>query len=138
MSDVTWTHFSVENRDHRRLYRLMCSKRGVKNVDFTFYPPTGFIVFHLKRPVCVGFLVKCDNKTVISEGLVSDPEVSKWVRRESVAYYRKLVLNFAKKFGARVILCDTDVPKLAERLLEQGYTEVKYNSRFFGRVLTWP
>lgn len=119
-------------------FETMLRKRGDNSVvDFTYFPPTGVIVFFQGSPIVIGFMVKCDNNTVVNTGIMSDPDFPPEVRNQAVVYLREVLAEEARIAGYKYVIAETNQPKLVEKLKEQGYTELQTNITQLGRVL-WP
>lgn len=113
-------------------------QRGEKIiVDFVFYPPTAFMVTFKEIPVCCGFMIKCDNQTVINDSFMSDPTAPQEIRNAAVIRLRNSLAIEAGKFGAKYIIAPTSQPKLVPRLEAQGFKIIEENITQLGR-LVWP
>ena len=135
---MTFTHRPFDREKDVEIFTKMLRDRSDNTpVDFTFFPPTGVVVLHEEIPVCIGFMIKCDNNTVINSDLLSDPNAEKEVRNQAVIYLREVLHAEAKKAGAGCIIATTTNEKLYRRLLEQGYFELNKNLYQLGRAV-WP
>lgn len=128
---MTFTHRPFNPEHDKAVLQLFCQMRGEKLDNFDFLPPSGLIVFHEEAPVCIGFLIKCDNKVAIHSDFLSDPELSKELRNQGVEYMRSVFAEEAKREGYRAIVAFTKHKKLAKRLtglgfrlLDQGFFQV--------------
>lgn len=132
---------SARNFDRVRdfeAFRSFLRKRGdTSPVSFEFFPPTGALVCYWGKPVCAGFMIKCDNGTVINTDIISDPDVESEIRNAAVIELRKFLAEKAREAGFHYVIATTDQPKLVSKLKEQGYTILKENLTHLGRVL-WP
>lgn len=125
------------NLDHdERLLRLFSHMRGEKlPEEILFLPPTGFVVFHEEAPVCIGFMIKCDNGMAINSDFLSDPELAKPLRQEAVEYMRSLLYTEAKRVGLQFVTCFTKHKKLAKRLEGIGFKKMDEGFTQLGRFL---
>lgn len=119
-------------------FKSFLNARGLDDkADLTFFPPTGVLVLWNGKPICLGFMIKCDNNTCINSDLLSDPSTDKELRNEAVVYLRKVLEDEARKAGIPFIIATTTNPKLFERLKDQGYVELNRNLFQLGRAI-WP
>ena len=118
----------------KETYESWLKKRGeTRVIHWDFMPPTGYLVSLDGRPVCAGFMIKCDNRTVINDGIAADPDAPREVRNAAVVKLREALAEEAQRVKARVIIAQTDEPKLVARLLEQGYFKIQENMTQLGR-----
>ncbi len=106
-------------------------------VDFTYFPPTGVLVYCDGIPVCCGFMAKTDAGFVLNTNIIGDRDFDRDLRNEGVIFLREALAEKAKEAGYRFVLAETDQPKLVHRLEQQGYKILKQNMTYLGRVL-WP
>lgn len=122
----------------KEVFEGFLKKRGDSSeANFEYFPPTGVIVFVDEKPICVGFMIICDNKTCMNTDIISDPDFTPDIRHYAVTYLRHQLALAAKEAGINYVIAVTNQPKLIERLKEQGYVELNKNLTHLGRVL-WP
>lgn len=109
--------------------------RGMQIGAPEFLPPTGIVVAYYSKPVCMGFMIRCDNGVAINSDFMSDPDVPKDLRNEAVEFMREKLYGLAKTQGFRVVIAFTSIPKHAERLKNKGYIEMDKNLVHLGRIL---
>lgn len=125
---------------HLAEYKRLLNKRGLFNEKANvfmekFLPPTGCVVYHDDKIVCMGFLVKCDNKMGILTDLVSDNEVPKKERNQAVRILRATLMGTAQKDGIQFITSFTKHKKLAAYLETIGFTRLDDGFTQMGRFL---
>lgn len=121
----------------RNIFEIFLRKREDPSpINFDFFPPTGVIVFYAEKPICIGFMIKCDNNTCINTDLISDPSVDASTRNLAVIHLREALAEEARKCNIKYIIAVTNNAKLVERLKEQGYTTINENLTHLGRP-TW-
>lgn len=134
---MTWEIRSFDIPVDGVIYEGWIQARGdMRAIAWNFMPPTGYMVSLEGKPVCAGFMIKCDNKTVINDGIVASPLAPKEIRNMAVIKLREALAEEAKRVGALFIIAQTDEPKLVDRLLEQGYRKLQENVTHLGRS-TW-
>lgn len=116
------------------LYKFLRS-RGLAESPPDFLPPTGVVVTNYEVPVCVGFMIKCDNKMVIFTDFVSNISAPKDLRNAAVIYMRNYLEKIARVEGFQVISSWTSVPRHKERLKKLGFKKFENNLTHFGRFL---
>ena len=101
-------------------------------------PPTGLVVLDDHRPICLGFMIICDNGMGIFSDFLSDPRVEKSVRNAGVEFMREGFYRMARAKNVHYVTSFTKHEKLAARLQGLGFHKID-KERFFqmGRVL-WP
>lgn len=109
--------------------------RGMKIGTPGFLPPTGIVVAYYSKPVCMGFMIRCDNGVAINSDFMSDPDAPKELRNEAVEFMREKLYELARQQGFRVVIAFTSIPKHVERLKEKGYIEMDKNLVHLGRIL---
>lgn len=100
-----------------------------------FLPPTGVVIYFYLQPVCMGFMIKCDNGMAINTDLISDPEIPDVLRNEAVEKLRKCLYNEAKAAGLKMVSVFTSHPSHVERLKSLGYKIIDKNLTQLGRFL---
>ena len=134
--EISFKHRPFNLDTDIEIYESWLRARGNnQKIAWAFIPPIGYVILHNDHPVCIGFMIRCDNRTVINDGILSNPNTQKEVRQASVEYLRKLLLEEAEKFGAKLIIAQTDEPKLVARLEAQGYKKFLTNVTHLGRPL---
>ncbi len=133
MMQFHYRNFDKE-MDMPLLHKLLRLREEQEMSDI-FLPPTGVIVFMEDLPVCIGFMVKCDNGMAINSDLVSDPTVPKELRSAAVQYMRELLYAKAKVAGLKVTTIFTKHAKLQNKLKDMGYVVVDSNLTQMGRAL---
>lgn len=129
-----YRRFDISNDE--RLLRLFAHMRGQELPEkIEFLPPTGFVVFHEEAPVCLGFMVKCDNSMAMNSDFLSDPELPKELRQAGVEYLRKLLYTEAKRCGLQFSTVFTKHQKLAKRLEGLGFKKMDEGFIQLGRFL---
>lgn len=129
---MTFGYRRFDLKSDERLLRLFSKMRGQDLPDkIMFLPPTGFVVMHEEAPVCIGFMIKCDNGMAVNTDFLSDPELPKEMRQAGVEYLRKLLYTEAKRCGFQFTTVFTKHRKLAKRLeglgflkMDEGYTQL--------------
>lgn len=135
---MTFRHeaFCVAKPEHERLLRQFAELRGQKTpAKIWFLPPTGIIVFHKDEPICLGFMIKCDNGMAINSDFLSDPAVPKKVRNDAVNYMRAVLCEVAKRTGFQFVTAFTKHEKLAKKLCGLGFKEIDRGFIQVGRFL---
>lgn len=120
---------------HEPVLQKFTKQRGLPAIDVSFLAPTGFVVYFNMKPVCAGFMVKCDNKTAIYQDFLSDPGAPKDMRNKCTEILRLQLDLAAEKAGLQVILCTTAYEAHSERLKGIGYKELNRNLIQLGRFL---
>ncbi len=124
-------------KEHMPILKAWVARR---NLEFSkaseeFLPPTGIVIYYYSQPVCLGFIIKCDNKVAISTDFISDPEIPKHLRNESVEELRKALGALAKESGLKVMAAFTSIPAHVERLKSLGYMVFDKNLTQLGRPI---
>lgn len=120
------------------LYEQILRARNIEpTIVETFIPPTGVIVLFEEKPICLGFMIKCDNKMVINSDLISDPSYPKELRNEAVQYLRDVLEFEARKEGYYLISAFTRHKNLEKKLLTLGFNEFDQGLTHLGRFI-WP
>lgn len=118
------------------IFRSLAKLRGHEPPDkLEFLPPCGLVVTNEGKPVCVGFLIKCDNSMGIFSDFMSDPRESAEVRNESVELMRAVFYGEAERSGLQFITSFTKHEKLANRLTGLGFNKVDDGFIQMGRFL---
>lgn len=126
--------FSFATDEH--LFRSLAKLRDEKLPDHIFgLPPTGLVITNHGRPVCVGFLIKCDNGMGIFSDFLSDPREPAHVRNEAVEHMREVFYKEADRSGLKFVTSFTKHPKLAERLQKLGFKKMDEGFTQLGRFL---
>lgn len=111
------------------------ARRGMPVSDMSFLPPTGVVVSYYDQPVCVGFMIRCDNGMAINTDFVSDPDVPKDCRNAAVEHLRQTLYKEAMKNGLKMVTAFTSIPKHVEGLKAKGFVEIDKNLVQLGRIL---
>lgn len=118
------------------LFRSMAELRGEKIPKEIFgLAPTGLVVTNGNKPVCVGFMIKCDNGMAIFSDFLSDPRETPEVRNEAVEMMREVFYNEAHRCGLKFVTSFTKHPKLADRLENLGFKKMDDGYTQMGRFL---
>lgn len=112
---------------------LMGRGKDVPSLDFL--PPTGVVVSYYEQPVCMGFMIKCDNGMAINTDFISDPEVPKDLRNAAVEHMRQCLYKEALKAGLKMVTVFTSIPKHADNLKAKGFVELDSKLTQLGRIL---
>lgn len=133
---LKFEHRKFDLKTDEALLRIFAFEHSEKVPDkIMFLPPTGFVVFHEEAPVCLGFMIKCDNGMVINSDFLSDKKLPKEMRNQGVQYLRGLLAAEALACGAKFVTAFTKHEKLADRLEALGYTKMDKGFIQMGRVL---
>lgn len=132
--NFTWRPFNLKT-DETFLRALALMREEEVPETLSFLPPTGFIVFHEEAPVCLGFLIKCDNNMAIISDSMSDPAIQKDIRNEAVEFLRALQFTAAKEAGLQFVTGFTKHEKLAKRLEDFGFKRMFEGYIQMGRFL---
>ncbi len=134
-----FSHQKFSSHLHLPIMKAWVARRSLEftKVSETFLPPTGFVIFFYSQPVCLGFIIKCDNGLAISTDFISDPDVPKHLRNDSVQELRRVLEADAKESGLKVLTAFTSIPAHVVRLKSLGYVEVDKNLTQLGRPI-WP
>lgn len=108
---------------------IPCPKNGA------FLPPTGYLVSYELKPVVIGFMVKCDNRTAIYQDFVSDPQALPGVRKGAARALRKALDADAMRSDLQIVLCSTSYQAHVENLEAQGYKILHRYMTELGRFL---
>lgn len=118
------------------LFRSLAELRGEKIPKEIFgLPPTGLVVTNHGRPVCVGFLIKCDNGMGVFSDFLSDPRADKEVRNAAAELMREVFYSEAERCGLKFVTSFTKHPKLAKRLEGLGFMKMDEGFTQMGRFL---
>lgn len=109
--------------------------RGMPKGNPNFLPPTGFLIYNGSTPVCLGFMIKCDNNTAINTDLIACPRVNDSLRNDAVEYLRQVLYKEAQDLKMQFVTVFTSIPAHAERLKSLGYAEIDKNLTQMGRFL---
>lgn len=131
---MNFTYRQFEQKDVAVLDALMAS-RGLPKGDPSFLPPTGFIVYLEEKPVCIGFQIRCDNRTAINTDLISDINFPKAERNAGVEFLRDILNRSAESAGYQFVVAFTKIPKHAARLQQMGYSIIDSKLFQMGRFL---
>jgi hypothetical protein len=126
-----------EKEKHLKLLHQFLKARGLYETApiGDFLPPTGVVITNYGKPICIGFMIKCDNRMVIFTDFVSDISAPKELRNEAVIFMREHLEKLARHEGFDCISSWTSIPKHRERLKKLGFTEIENNLTHFGRFL---
>lgn len=133
--NFVYTYFKKD--EHMPLLDRLMEKRGMPKGDPSFLPPTGFIVYCVENPepVCIGFQIRCDNRTAINTDIVSDVDAPKHKRNAGVEFLRDILNRSAESAGYQFVVAFTKHEKHAERLSKLGYTVIDSKLFQMGRFL---
>jgi hypothetical protein len=121
-------------KNDKEAFTSFMRKRGDhSDVSFEFYPPTGCMVEFDGKPVCAGFMIRCDNNTCINTDIISDPSALPQVRSEAVVRLREYLRGKAEAFGIPFIIAHASHPGLKAKLISQGYKILNENITHLGR-----
>lgn len=129
----TYTNFKKE--EHMPLLDKLMENRHMAKGDSSFLPPTGYIVFKGTEPICIGFQIRCDNRTAINTDIVSNIAFPKHERNEAVEFLRDILNRSAESAGYQFVVAFTKIPKHAARLKKLGYTCIDSKLFQMGRFL---
>lgn len=132
---MRFSYGRFEKEKHLDLLDDWMQKRDMKASDPSFLPPTGFVVCLDGLPICMGFQIRCDNRTAINTDLISDPDFNKRDRNEAVEFLRDILNRSAESAGFQFVTVFTSIPNHAVRLKKLGYTEIDKNLTQLGRFL---
>lgn len=104
------------------LFKRFALDRGHHGaVSLEFLPPFGIVVANGSMPICVGFLIKCDNGMGIFSDFLSHPLVEREIRNAAVEKMREELAMEARKSGLKFVTSFTKHRKLAIRLESLGF-----------------
>ena len=133
---MKFTHRPFRKEKDLELMRKFLFMRKEKvQASTDFLAPFGVIVENEGVPVCLGFLIKCDNKMGIFSDFLSDPNFTKGLRNAAAQYMRGLLIEEAKKSGLLFVTSFTKHEKLAKHLNSIGYKELDKGFFQMGRSL---
>lgn len=122
--------------DDEPLLRRLSAARGI-SVPENIYglPPTGVVVSLEDEVICIGFLIRCDNRMAIFSDFLSDPSVAPMVRNEAVESMRQHFYRECCKSGHQFVTSFTKHKKLAQRLNGLGFQHLDQGFIQMGRFL---
>lgn len=121
---------------HKEIYEKFVRSHGDDSViDFTYYPPTGVLIYCEGIPVCAGFMVKTDAGFVLNTNIIASATCDKDTRQTGIIYLRDLLAEKARAAGFNFVLAETNIEGLKKRLVDQGYKILKENMTYLGRSL---
>lgn len=114
-------------------YQTLCewmAKRGRQGPEFIFLPPIGLI----EDNVACGFLIQCDNKCGILDFFITNPNIPRAERIETIDKIAESLIFIAGLNGLSLLKCDTMAESIKEMAKRHGFSGDGLYSAFSRRI----